>query len=106
VESLSLENGKTRHGFFGKSHARRRSNRHFHFQMKPSPQTALPFSTAPIDWTLPLEFQFNQLRAVSDAARRHGFRIFRLKVIPGGYEAQFQRDASAKQRPVDPVQNL
>jgi hypothetical protein len=59
--------------------------------MKPN-QSQLPFSNAPIDWTLPLQFRFNQLREVSTAAERAGFRIFRLKVVPGGYEAQCQRN--------------
>jgi len=58
-----------------------------------NPQTAdLPFSPGPINWLEPLAFKFNQLRDVSDAAERAGFRIFRLKVVPGGYEALCQRD--------------
>ena len=59
--------------------------------MKPNhPQ--LPFSNAPINWLEPLAFKFHQLRDVSTAAERAGFRIFRLKVVPGGYEALCQRD--------------
>jgi hypothetical protein len=58
-----------------------------------NPQTAdLPFSPGPINWLEPLAFKFNQLRDVSAAAERAGFRIFRLKVVPGGYEAMFARN--------------
>ena len=60
---------------------------------KPAIQPQLPFSAAPIDWTLPVQFRFNQLRAVSDAADKAGFRIIRLKVVSGGYEAHFERKA-------------
>ena len=55
-------------------------------------QPQLPFSTEPINWLEPLVFKFNQLRDVSAAAERAGFRIFRLKVVAGGYEAQCQRN--------------
>jgi hypothetical protein len=54
-------------------------------------QTKLPFNNAPIDWTLPVVFQFAQLRDVTTAADRAGFRITKLAVVLGGYEAQFQR---------------
>jgi hypothetical protein len=58
-----------------------------------SPQTAnLPFSPGPINWLEPLAFKFNQLRDVSAAADKAGFRIFRLKVVAGGYEALCQRN--------------
>jgi hypothetical protein len=61
-----------------------------------NPQTAdLPFSNAPINWLEPLAFKFHQLRDVSTAAERAGFRIFRLKVVPGGYEALCQRKPDA-----------
>ena len=59
--------------------------------MKPN-QPQLPISNTPIDWTEPVAFKFNQLRAVSDAAQRAGFRIILLKVVAGGYEAHFQRE--------------
>ena len=59
----------------------------------PANQPQLPFSAAPIDWTLPVQFRFNQLRDVSDAADKAGFRIIRLKVVSGGYEAHLERKA-------------
>jgi len=62
--------------------------------MKPDQQPQLPFSREPINWLEPVAFKFNQLRDVADAAARAGFRIVRLKVIAGGYEAQFQREAA------------
>jgi hypothetical protein len=54
-------------------------------------QPALPFSTAPLDFSQPVECRFHQLVALRDKAAAAGFCIIRLKVIPGGYEAQFQR---------------
>jgi len=57
--------------------------------MKPS-QPTLPFSHAPINWLEPLAFNFNQLRDVSAAADKAGFRIVRLKTVPSGYEAMFE----------------
>lgn len=70
--------------------------------MKPQAQITLSFSTELVDWTLPLEFQFNQLRDVSAAAERAGYRIFRLKVEAGGYSAQFQRKPAIAVHPVHP----
>ena len=59
----------------------------------PNPPTELelPFSREAIDWKMPVQFRFHQLRDVSAAAERAGYRIFRLKVEAGGYQAQFQR---------------
>ena len=97
--------------------------------MKPPSQTALPFSAAPLDFSQPVECRFHQLAAVRDKAAAAGFSIVRLKVLAGGYEAQFQRNpteaiaamietsrrtfgqdvqttASAKPSPVDPVQKV
>ena len=70
--------------------------------MKPS-QPQLPFSAAPINWLEPLVFKFNQLRDVSTAAERAGFRIFKLKVVPGGYEAQCERKPEAGKHFREPV---
>jgi hypothetical protein len=61
----------------------------------PASQPQLPFNTAPINWLEPLAFKFRQLRDVSAAAERAGFRIVRLKVVTGGYEAQCERNHSA-----------
>lgn len=83
--------------------ARIHNNREMAGQGGRDGQPKLPFSNAPIDWTLPVEFHFNQLRDVSAAADKAGFRIVRLKVVPGGYEAQFQRDTIAKPSDLKPI---
>ena len=58
--------------------------------MKPTSPNPV-FSNSPIDWNEPLEFGFSQLPAVAAAAERAGFYILRLKVLPGGYQAQCAR---------------
>jgi len=60
-------------------------------------QPQLPFSAAPINWLEPVAFKFNQLRLVTAAADKAGFRIIRLKVISGGYEAHFERNQSTSE---------
>ena len=68
-------------------------------------QPQLPFSTEPINWLEPLAFKFNQLRDVPTAAERAGFKIFRLKVEAGGYQAQFQRKPTIAVQPGQPFSN-
>ena len=58
--------------------------------MKPN-QPQLPFSTAPIDWLEPVECRFNQLPAVTAAAKRAGFVAVRIACVNGGYKVTFQR---------------
>lgn len=60
-------------------------------------QPVLPFSTAPLDFSQPVECRFHQLAAVRDKAAAAGWRIIRMAVIPLGYRLTFQCDTSASQ---------
>lgn len=51
----------------------------------------IPLSTAPIDWTEPVECHFSQFAAVKDAAARAGFEPVRMTVLASGYRLTFQR---------------
>lgn len=50
----------------------------------------------PRDFTQPVECSFGQLREVTAAAERAGFRAIRLHVITGGYKVEFQRRHSQR----------
>ena len=60
-------------------------------------QPQLPFQPGPIDWTHPVIFRFSQLRDVDAAATRAGWRMVRLTVKTGTYEAQFVQEARLSQ---------
>ena len=60
-------------------------------------QTPLPFQPGPIDWTQPVIFRFSQLRDVDAAATRAGWRMVRLTVKTGTYEARFVQEARLTQ---------
>jgi hypothetical protein len=68
-------------------------------------QPQLPFQPGPIDWTHPVIFRFSQLRDVDAAATRAGWRMVRLTVKTGTYEARFVQEARLTQsgikRPTD-----
>ena len=50
-----------------------------------------PVVPGPINWLELIECSFKQLRDVTAAAQRAGYRAVRLHVIRGGYRVEFQR---------------
>jgi hypothetical protein len=87
VESLSLENGETRHDIFGKSHARKDA------PMKPT-QPQLP--AMPRDYSQPVECRGLELAAVIAEGHAAGYHAHRMRVLPDViYELQFFRLAGA-----------
>ena len=56
----------------------------------------LPFEPG-LDFSQPIQFRFNQLRAIDAAATRAGFRMVRLTVLKGVYEGRFIQEARLSQ---------